>query len=56
MLALTSFVSPVWYIAIYALLLLPFVASLPPKKKLYIQLLDSYIQGLKLDTLYIALS
>jgi hypothetical protein len=35
MLALTSFVSPVWYTAIHELSLLPFVA--PPPKKLYIQ-------------------
>jgi hypothetical protein len=57
MLALTSFVSPVWYTAIHELSLLPFVA--PPKKKkktLYPGLLDSYIQNSKLDTLYIALS
>ena len=36
-LALTSFVPPVWYIAIHALLLLPFVALPPQKKKHYIQ-------------------
>jgi hypothetical protein len=39
MLALTSFVSPVWYTAIHELSLLPFVAPPPKKKKkkLYIQ-------------------
>jgi len=57
MLALTPFVPPVWYIAIHALSLLPFVA-LPPKNKnkiLYPGLLNSHIQNSKLDTLYIAL-
>jgi len=57
MLALTSFVSPVWYTAIHELSLLPFMVPPPNKKKsLYPGLLDSYIQNSKLDTLYIALS
>ena len=36
MLALTSFVSPVWYTAIHELSLLPFVAPPPKKKKNFI--------------------